>query len=512
MTQGQYPRLLEEILNRRGGKMKFSVIDAGLAKTDSDFVLDNLAANLDKYAPDMVVSMMGINDSWNYLAPGPEAASAGLLRYCRACQLAGYLWRGVKDRAAANAVYGRGTGPNTAGRFARSGLSCDVRDSPSSEKEYRAAIARDPDLQEPYIGLAKLYARKGRQPDPETIEKAGAVFRKAAEQTPGDSYVQVRLGDIYRLQGRFPQAYEAYGKAIKLDPEAVPAYLGLGKLSRQRGHFPEAGEAYGKAVMLDPGAAEAYRGLGELLYFKGDLPGAGKAYKRAVELDPDSGAVSFLLAQLYTVQGRFNEAEKQYAKAGEAASLLDPRDLYRAHIYVCSGKFTQAITILNKALKKIAPGHPERPKIFRALSSLYGMMKEDKLAAKYLKEALELETSRSYTGKAGNYLKLKAALDKRGIALVCVQYPMRSSGPLRAAFLGHEDGVVFVDNEESFRKAVGGGSYWKYFRDMFAGDFGHCTDAGNTLLAGNIADAILVRLRTGVPPRLQRFAPGRVPK
>jgi hypothetical protein len=89
-----------------------------------------------------------------------------------------------------------------------------------------------------------------------------------------------------------------------------------------------------------------------------------------------------------------------------------------------------------------------------------------------------------------NYRKLKAILDKRGIRLVCAQYPMRSVEPLKRIFEG-ERGVIFVDNDHLFKEAVTQGGYREYFLDMFAGDFGHCTLQGNKLLAGNIANAIL---------------------
>ncbi len=88
-----------------------------------------------------------------------------------------------------------------------------------------------------------------------------------------------------------------------------------------------------------------------------------------------------------------------------------------------------------------------------------------------------------------NYLKLKAILDKRGIKLVCVQYPMRSVETLKRVF-GPGTGVIFVDNENTFKDAVEREGSKEYFVDMFAGDFGHCTTKGNRLLAKNIADAL----------------------
>jgi hypothetical protein len=48
-----------------------------------------------------------------------------------------------------------------------------------------------------------------------------------------------------------------------------------------------------------------------------------------------------------------------------------------------------------------------------------------------------------------------------------------------------------VDNEKIFRDAVKKDKSSIYFNDMFGGDFGHCTDKGNRLLAENIANAIL---------------------
>ncbi len=91
---------------------------------------------------------------------------------------------------------------------------------------------------------------------------------------------------------------------------------------------------------------------------------------------------------------------------------------------------------------------------------------------------------------ANNYRRLKKILDKRGIKLVCVQYPMRNVEPLKKIF-PQDEGIIFVDNERVFKEALKQVSYKEYFKDMFGGDFGHCTDKGNRLLAQSIANTIL---------------------
>ncbi len=67
---------------------------------------------------------------------------------------------------------------------------------------------------------------------------------------------------------------------------------------------------------------------------------------------------------------------------------------------------------------------------------------------------------------------------------------MRSVETLEKIFAG-EPRVLFVDNERLFKEAVTQASYREYFTDMFGGDFGHCTEKGNRLLAENIASTIL---------------------
>ncbi|MFP4473702.1 MAG: GDSL-type esterase/lipase family protein [Candidatus Omnitrophota bacterium] len=91
-----------------------------------------------------------------------------------------------------------------------------------------------------------------------------------------------------------------------------------------------------------------------------------------------------------------------------------------------------------------------------------------------------------------NYGRILEILKGRGIPVVLVQYPLRPLADLKAMVDGlvDPDSVTFVDNEQIFRQAVAAGMYDTYFSDRFAGNFGHCTPAGNRILAENIARVI----------------------
>jgi hypothetical protein len=71
---------------------------------------------------------------------------------------------------------------------------------------------------------------------------------------------------------------------------------------------------------------------------------------------------------------------------------------------------------------------------------------------------------------------------------------MLEIGPLKDMLKPGND-IIFVDNSRVFRDAVRKLGYDAVFTDRFAGQFGHCTEAGNRLLAKNIADAIAGELR-----------------
>ena len=57
-----WPSQLERLLNERSSKIKFRVYNGGTGGTTTAFILSRLKRNLETYNPDIVITMMGIND------------------------------------------------------------------------------------------------------------------------------------------------------------------------------------------------------------------------------------------------------------------------------------------------------------------------------------------------------------------------------------------------------------------------------------------------------------------
>jgi tetratricopeptide (TPR) repeat protein len=381
-----------------------------------------------------------------------------------------------------------------------------------AEESFKKAIEIYPKNDMAYAGLGELYMNSGK------FSQAEDAFKKAVELNPENAYYQITMGGIYRRQGKFPQAEDAYKQAVKLKPADEFALVELGKLYREQGKFSQARDSFKNALELNPKNDWAYVALGELyrdhndfslacdsfrkalelnpknenayaelgsLYRQPDkLPQAEEIYKKAVELNPANDRALFALARTYLNQGKFSQAENSYKKVIELNPANDFALVDLGGLYRNQGRFHEAEDLFKKALVTI----PQDERIFGAMALLYKEMGNPELANEYAEKIHQVGLEDTVI--ANNYRKLKEILDRKGIKLVCVQYPMRNVGLLKRIFENDKD-VIFVDNERVFKNAVKRSGFKEYFRDMSAGDFGHCTAKGNMLLAQNIADVIL---------------------
>jgi tetratricopeptide (TPR) repeat protein len=371
-TDGQYPWQLEEVLNARNPGMKFQVIDKGRRGATTDFILLNLNDYLDKYNPDMVVTMMGINDCWEDLAvfdaaPGPwytQLRSYKLLRLLKSHML--YKWTGSRQS------------------------NLDVEE------------------------LAKIDSKN------EYIKK----------------------GNSYRYKKIYSEAERMYKKAIDLNRGEVDGYEGLGWLYLEEKRTKEAEKMFKKAIEMDPGNASAYEGLGLLCWADKRYQEAEQVYKKGIAVNPRSD-------EIYPALGLLYRDEKKY---------VEKEEIYKRYLKVIQEN------------EKIENGQKKGIRIRQLINK-------------------EIADEEYFSAKTQyNYKQLKKIVLARNIKLVCVQYPTRKVEPLMR-LLGTNN-TIFVDNKKSFEDAVARDGYGACFVDRFVESFGHCTDKGNRLLAGNIADVI----------------------
>ncbi len=292
------------------------------------------------------------------------------------------------------------------------------------------------------------------------VASGGATMPQPAVVSPGDDSFYVKRGMELNAQGKVNAAKFAFHKAIRINPGNSDAYFRLMWLcepKEQQKMLERMIEKYKKEFVLCP------RESGDLRMLFVQLIAMHKYAEAEVLLKAlmdhcHAGWISLFAGEVAAAQGRYDEAVVRYKESIELnkpGGIIDVSPYFGlAHVYRVLGKFD---------------------------------LSEDYLARGY---AVAPQGYASVTVE--NYHKIKKLLDQHGIRLVCVQYAMRNIEPLKQIFPADQrQNVSFVDNERLFKDALKKYRFEQVFRDRFAGDFGHCTDLGNTMLAGNIARVIL---------------------
>jgi tetratricopeptide (TPR) repeat protein len=127
--------------------------------------------------------------------------------------------------------------------------------------EFRKTIAIDPHLPGVHFEMAELLHASDDQGVKNEAEKE---YRAALAQNPQDAKAILRLAEIDEQKGNTQQALDEYKKAVALQPGAADAKVGLAKILTEMNQTDEALPLLEDAVRLEPTSATAHYRLGTL--------------------------------------------------------------------------------------------------------------------------------------------------------------------------------------------------------------------------------------------------------
>ena len=231
--------------------------------------------------------------------------------------------------------------------------------------------------------------------------------------------------------------------------------------------------------------------------------------KATVKADLESCATVYSLACNYWREKSYDKAEELFSNTIKMGTTYYQAYVDLAMCYLRKGRYDLA----EETLKKVIVLNPKIAKAYGGLAHCFREQGKNEAAEKYFEKANIIRLKYYNPKTKQNYKKIRTILSQKGIVLVCVQYLVRSIKTLEH-ILQPTGELILVDNETSFKQAIEQASYGEYFVDMFGGDFGHCTDKGNILLAENIAREILQqcfnpRLEPGESPLQNKKSPNR---
>jgi len=285
--KGSFVSQLENILNMSRIGIHFRVINEGIVRANTNLILDKLPDNLNKYKPDMVVVMMGINEEGvKYYESIPDSDTK-LFKEFKVYRLIRQIWVLLFNK----------------------------------EKKLRFLEER---ANEEYFSLLK-----------------------AVKENPKDANAYVDLGFFYFNTARaMPQAEALFQKALKFSPSNDDAYRGLGTLRLYQKKYLEADAFFKRAIKLDSGDVRGYLNLAELYY---NADGGDWRQKTEALLVKAEGVCldinSYIeLGRLYLGIKKYSKAENIFKKTLESGFDLDSKRLYNyiAKALELEGKIAEA--------------------------------------------------------------------------------------------------------------------------------------------------------------------------
>lgn len=449
-TAGQYPPFLEKILNDTPGGRHFTVIDKGVPGTDTATILSKLADIIDTYQPDIVITMMGINDIECKVPYDKESWVSHLKLYRFLMIMRKFLTQASMQNRVDPSAVAPAPARRTLPEHAQAELCLYQGDVERAQALFQQARDRSPDDYRIYVGLGEVYRRQGK------LHETEEMFKAAVAKNPANRFLYVLLGSFYSSLGRVDDARATFSLMMRSrgEDEEVYTYLQneyVQNLTKIIGRSPVIEEFFTQAIRQSPGNSALYELMAGFYMEHGEFAKAEDALEQMRKLNADS-------PRYYAFSAMCALRQKQYRAAEHMLEQAISRDPSNDRLVALRGRVCE---LDGRSLR----------------------------AREYFSRAEALRVERTSGNTRANYRALVRAVAKRKIPLLCVQYPVRSIRPLRMMLSG-EQGIVFVDNERLFKEAIAQGRYDEYFVDCWAGDFGHCTDRGNRLLAENIARTI----------------------
>ena len=230
-------------------------------------------------------------------------------------------------------------------------------------------------------------------------------LQQALQVDPNAADIQYTIGEIYREQGEYEQALQAYNLTIEMNENFGPAYLGRARATVAQNPKANIAKDLDLAIEKDPAFGEAFLARAEYRLAHDQAEDALSDLEQAAELLPDSPLVF-----LYRGQAELNQEDLQAAledanRAMELDKTSLPTYLLLGQVALANAEYETAL----EALSTYLTYQPESTEAWLASGQAdYELGRyTDALAA--LDQAIQLDDKRSqaYLFRGLTYLEMK---------------------------------------------------------------------------------------------------------
>ena len=467
--ESSYPSILQDLLDNTFGSNKFKVINAGIAGTNTTRILANLPANLKKYNPQIVLSMIGINDRWGLpMEKYPILTWAEnrfrVVRLLKYAYLNLFYSNNVKAEGIEAAKYPRDLQHRLI-LFDKDEKEISFLVNDSHQK--KEIICDRNEFSENLSGLLPYAPTNySKKKSISTKEHVIHIIDYLLATKGSASSAQIITNIIPDLRHRscflinYHMVYENETSRDKIDFERMVAE----NIIAQEKSVPD---AVADIVVQTSDSSQEW-----------------------IDWAFQNKTRSALIM--------YEQAERLLQKSPEQCEHF----LRNRLIYAYAQDFSPSFVVYLKALlklgkKKIVKRNLSRLKEIAMLAEGWGIFARLRIDGNSIVERSAADKLFSLQKTIKNYRELRSLVVKQNRLLLPMQYPLQDIDSLRDVLPDHKR-KYFIENKSNFERKLKRIQYEVLFTDRFAGSFGHTTKSGATLIAENILDKIIQLQREGI--------------
>ncbi len=154
------------------------------------------------------------------------------------------------------------------------------------------------------------------------------------------------VGEGYRFQEKYPEAVEAYARALEVNPEFAPPYVGRARVMLALDEEADVTFELDTAIEKDPNFVEAYLVRAAWKTDHDNPEGALEDLQVAEQLSPNSALVFYEYARAYLKLGETEEAVAAAERANRIDITMLPVYLVLGEAYAANGQPEKALEAL----------------------------------------------------------------------------------------------------------------------------------------------------------------------
>lgn len=189
-----------------------------------------------------------------------------------------------------------------------------VYDRPGSleaaEKSFSRILSHTPDNAAAVAGLSLVYSYRyrGDSEDPIWMQKADASAQQALQLNTQVALAHVAAGQVAALKAEYDKAFDAFNKALLLEPTNIFAWRSKAFALRLAGRYDEAIQFAQQGLKLFPNERYFADILGGVYIAQNDFTKAEEAFRLSIQLQPDAVDAYTGLSMVFVYQNRTDEA------------------------------------------------------------------------------------------------------------------------------------------------------------------------------------------------------------